>query len=262
MPTYPSAVKIFPTFVDYTDVIFAHSVNELHNEIVSVETVLGTWSDGREIDGTPYTSFSIAINDLFNTKAPINHQHSHHNLQDLVTNSTTGQVQDDHAQYIRCDGHRAFTGPVAGVWAQRGDQLVPLSQLQSFGYINVDQAIWLIDLALGNLVTGVFSGSGPTYGPGPGAPTWRLTGGVFAGVTDGNGILYCPFNGAFQQCVQGFVATKMPVGAGQRAAPYNYIEAQLTLFYIDLWGAQVQFSHDYSFQPGLWAEFTWLAIGY
>jgi hypothetical protein len=261
MPTFPTAVKIFPTFVDYTDVIFANSVNELHDEVISVERVLGTWADGVEIDGTPYTTFSIAINDLFNRKAPIDHQHSHHNLLDLVTNSVTGAVQDDHGQYIRCDGERPFTGPVAGVWAQRGDQLVPLSQLQSFNFINVDQAIFLIDLALSNLVTGVWSGP-PVYGPEPIAPTWRLTGGTFAGATDANGILYCPFNGAFQQMVQGFVATKQPVGAGHPAPPYNYIEAQLTLFYIDLWGVQIRLSHDYSFQPGLWAQFTWLAIGF
>jgi hypothetical protein len=268
MPTYPSAVKVFPTFHDYTDVIFAYSVNELHDEVISVENVLGTWTNGQVIDGTQYTTFSIAIQDLFNTKAPINHAHSHHLLGDLVTNSVTGQIEDDHLQYSRCDGQRPFTGPVAGVWASRDDQLVPLSQLLNFGYITIPQAEFLIGLAMSNLVTGAWGGP-PTAGASPPAPTWRLTGGVTEGATDSAasghhpGWLFTGFNNAFQHMVQGFVATKMPVSAGQGPyPPYNYIEAQLTLTYIDPYGCWCAFSHDYSFQPSVWAKYSWLAIGY
>lgn len=250
-PTYPFAIKVFTTYHDYTDIIFANSVNEIEDEVASIETILGT--NPVSVAPTYVTSVGGAIQDLYNTKAPKAHLHSHTGLPDDATG-------DDHLQYSRVDGTRPFTGPVSGQWAANGSQLVPLSQLQSQGYISLADANWLILQRLTNLTTGALGGT-PLLGPAASAPNWVITGGLYQQCTDGSGRITHNFGNAFGTMVQAYVATKIPVGSGNACPPYNYVEAQLTLVGITLNSATVQFSHDYSWQPHLWVAYSWMAIG-
>lgn len=246
--TYPVALKIFSTFHDYTDVVWAWAVNEIHDEVVAIENVLGT----APFTGTPYNTFAGAIQDLYANKAPITHTHIH---ADLVGDS----VGNDHPQYIQVNGYPGFSQPVAGQNAWAGNQLIPLGQLQSFGFQNAAQVQWMVNAALGNLMAGAWGGA-PLVGSTP-APTWQVKGGWFTGVTDSGGRITVPFGGApYYRCVQAFVCTKLPPGPGP-GTPYNWIEAQVTLLGVSGTAATVQFSHDYSWQANMKVSFSWIAIG-
>jgi hypothetical protein len=245
--TYPVALKVFSTFHDYTDVIWAWSVNEIHDEIVQIETVLGT----SPFTGTPYTTFGGAIQDLYANKAPSTHTHTHKTLLD-------DNQGNDHPQYIQVNGYPGFSYAVSGQPAWAGSHLLPLGQLQSFGYQNAAQVQAAVNAALGNLMSGAFGGA-PIWGSTP-APTWKVQGGYFTGITDGSGRITVPFASPYSRCVQAFVATKTPPQAGP-GTPYNWVEAQVTLVAVTGTGAMVQFSHDYSWQPNMKVSFTWLAIG-
>lgn len=245
--TYPAALKVFSTFHDYTDVIWAWSVNEIHDEVVAIESVLGT----SPFSGTPYTTFSGAIQDLYATKAPSNHTHTHHTLLD----DTQG---NDHPQYIQVTGYPGFSQAVAGQNAWAAQHLLPLGQLQSFGYQNAAQVQAAVNAALGNLMSGAVGPAG-IWRSAP-VPTWKVQGGSFTGVTDGSGRVFINFTTPYQQCVQAFVCTKMPPGPGA-GTPYNWVEAQTTLVGVSGTTATVQFSHDYSWQAGMKVTLNWIAIG-
>jgi hypothetical protein len=246
-PVYPAALKVFSVYHDYTDIIWSISVNEIHDEVLSIEKVLGA----NPFASTPYSTFSGAVQDLYNSKAPLNHTHAHGTLQNLNF--------DDHKEYVLANGSRGFTGPVAGV-AGSGNDLVPLHQLQALGYITSSQAQSLINGTVGNLMVGDWGGPA-LYGSQPAAPTWSIRGGVASGCTDGSGRVAIGLGPSFRQCVQAFACTKIPAASGQPCPPYNWIEAQVTLVGVNLAQAILQFSHDYSWQPGMWVSLTWMAIG-
>jgi hypothetical protein len=245
--TYPNALKIFSIFHDYTDVIWAYSINEVHDEILAIEQVLGT----NPFSGTPYLTFGAAIQDLYANKAPANHTHGHYDLLD-------DSQGNDHPQYIMVNGYPGFSQAVSGQNAYLGSHLLPLGQLQSFGFLNAGQIQNMVNSALGTLMTGA-SGGAPLWGSAP-SPTWKVQGGSFTGITDGNGQLTVTFTSPYTRCVQSFVATKMPPGPGA-GAPYNWVEAQITLVGITGSYAKVQFSHDYSWQPNMRVTLNWIAIG-
>ena len=251
--SYPNTLKIFQTFSDYSDIIFAISVNEIHDEVVSLESTLGA----NPLTGTGYTSVGQGLQDLFTNKADANHTHTHASMPD------DGPPSDDHPQYMRTDGRRDFTGPVQSPWASLATQLMPKGQLDAQGFINTQTATGLINGLMSNYIRGALPGVGnnPVAGPAQSVPQWKLTGGTVVGVTDGNGWLPCSFGSAFAQTVQAFVATKIPTGAVAGHAAYAYVEAQLTLVQITTGGAQVAFSHDYSFQRSVNAAYNWIAIG-
>jgi hypothetical protein len=246
---WPNALKVFTSYHDYTDVIWANSMNEIHSEVSSLESTLGT----TPFAGTPYSTFGGAIQDLFFNKSPINHNHDHHLLYD--------ETLDDHKQYVRVDGTRGFTAPVSGVAGNAGADLVPLHQLQSFGYINLAQAEQIADDAALEAVIGA-PGAQALWGA-PHAGTWKIEGGIKSGCTGSNGTITVNFASPFPYCLQTFTCTKIPApgGGGCPNGPYNYIEAQVTLVGYSLAGATVQFSHDYSYQPYMNVAFTWIALG-
>ena len=123
--TFPAAIKVFTVFHDYTDIIWALSINECHDEIVALEKIVGA----NPFLGTPFTSVGGAIQYLYNNKAPTNHTHLHHsNLEDAIGN--------DHPQYMQVTGYPGFSRPVGGVAGSAPADLVPLSRLRSFGFLN------------------------------------------------------------------------------------------------------------------------------
>jgi hypothetical protein len=256
--TFPAAIKVFTVFHDYTDIIFALSINECHDEIQALEKTLGA----NPFNGTPYTSFGGAIQDLYQNKAPANHTHVHHNL----LNDTTG---NDHPQYIQVNGYPGFSRPVAGVAGSAPADLVPLHQLQSFGFLNSAQIQAMVNAATASLMAGAKGGT-PLVG-GTTSTAWRITGGTVSGCTNGNGQITVNFDGSppgtpnpkiiFGHCVQAFTCTKLPPQGSGGCPPYNWIEAQMTLLGASGSGATVQFSHDYSWQANMWVSFSWIVMG-
>lgn len=246
--TFPAAIKVFTVFHNYTDIIWALSINECHDEIQALEKTLGA----NPFVGTPYTSVSGAILDLYLNKAPLNHTHVHHSLLD----DTTG---NDHPQYIQVNGYPGFSRPVAGKAGTAPADLVPLSQLQSFGYLNSAQVQAMVNAATANLMAGARGGA-----PLAGATTstaWRIQGGISSGCTNGNGQLTVAFPSHYGQCVQAISCTKLPPQGSGGCPPYNWIEAQMTLLGASGTSFTVQFSHDYSWQPNMWVSFSWIAMG-
>lgn len=245
--TFPAALKVFTTWHDYTDVIWAYSVNQLQDEVVAIENVLGTMP----FSGTPYTSFGGAIQDLYANKAPTMHTHVHSTL-------IGDNKGNDHPQYIQVSGYPGFTRPVTGVNASNPNHLLPIGQLLSFGYQTAAQVEAVVEGALHNLMSGAIGGP-PLAGPEV-APDYIVQGGVVNGCTDGNGQIFVPF-GTPMGTVQAFVCTKIPPQEFAPCPPYNWVEAQVTLVGASGYGAVVQFSHDYSWQPGMHVTLTWIAIG-
>jgi len=256
--SYPNALKVFQTYHDYTDTIWAHSVNELHDEILAIENALGT----APFQGLPYTTFSGAIQDLYRNKAPANHTHVHSSI--LGDN-----LGNDHPQYIMISGYPGFSQPVTGKAGSNPADLVPLSQLTSFGYQNATQVENMVNAALGGLMAGVDSGNPPLIGSiARTGPAWRVQGGLISGATNGNGQIWVPFAQPYGNCLQAFTCTKIPPiphpGPVQFPAPngpYAWIEAQVTLYMPSGSGCWVQFSHDYSWQTNVWVSLTWMAMG-
>jgi hypothetical protein len=248
--TFPQALKVFTTFHDYTDVIWAYSINEIHDEVVAIENILGT----TPFFGTPYTTFGGAIQDLYANKAPTLHTHVHSTM--------IGDNQgNDHPQYIQVSGYPGFSGPVAGKNASAGGHLLPLGQLFSFGFQTAASVEAAVENALQFLMTGAYGGGALAPAGYIAAPNFIVQGGEFTGCTNGSGQIFVPF-GTPMAVVQAFVATKMPPEAPtQPCPPYNWIEAQITLVGASGYGAVVQFSHDYSLQPNMWVTLTWIAIG-
>jgi hypothetical protein len=246
--TFPRAIKIFTVFHDYTDIIWALSINECHDEIQALEKTLGA----SPFSGTPYTSFGGAIQDLFLNKAPMSHTHDHHSLLDDT-------VGNDHPQYIMVNGYPGFSRPVAGVAGGAPANLVTLSQLQSFGYQNNAQVQNAVNAATASLMAGARGGP-PLLGA-TSSTAWRIQGGLCSGCTDGNGRITVAFGSGYGQCVQAFSCTKLPPEGSGPCPPYNWIEAQVTLVGVAGNSATVQFSHDYSMQAGMWVSFTWIAMG-
>lgn len=257
--TYPNAIKIFTVFHDFSDVIWAYSVNEIHDEIVQIEQTLGlldpptTTGAPPLLHGTPYTSFAAAIQDLYLHKAPLAHTHLHSGLQ-------YDNQGNDHPQYIQVTGYPGFSRPVPGQRATSASQLTTLGQVQGFGYQNAAQVRATVNAAVGDLMQGALGGA-PVSGVAAASPAWVVKGGMWSGRTDGTGRAVVPISPGYSRMVQAWSCTKIPPQPPYGATPYNWVEAQVTLMSVSPSQAIVQFSHDYSWQENMWVSLTWIAIG-
>lgn len=215
--SYPNAIKIFQTFQDQTQIIYSGHINEIHDEVVALESTIGT----NPFVGTPYSSIAGAINDLYLNKAPLAHPHAHSALQ--------GLTNDDHTQYVRTDGSRGFTAPVAAPNAVSGGQLATLGQVTGQGYLSPGAANGLIAAAAAYLVNTRFAASAATPGlfgfPNQGGVGWSLTGGYNVGNTDGSGRITQSLGSAFPTMLLAFIATKVVAPGGGTDPPYNALTA-------------------------------------
>lgn len=252
--SYPNAIKIFTTFLDQTQVIYAAHMNEVHDEVIALEKTIGV----NPFLGTPYTSIGGALNDLYNNKAPLAHTHAHSALQGDATG-------DDHTQYIRVDGTRAFTGPVVAPNATLSTHLATLGQLTNQGYLNTAQANALIAAAAAYLVNTRFAAADTTPGllgfPNEGGVGWSLTGGYTVGNTDGSGFINVPLGSAFGTMLLSIVATKLPAPGGGTQPPYDPKTSDLALVSYTLTNAVVQVTTQAGVQANKQVAFSWLALG-
>ena len=90
---YPSSVKVFPTHVNVTEVIDAGHPNTIQDEVVAIESTLGT---------NPALSTTPDPNDIF-----IDTSTNLGTVSDRLANVEVGVVSDSHTQYIRKSGDTA-----------------------------------------------------------------------------------------------------------------------------------------------------------
>ncbi len=91
MTYYPSSIAAFTTKVDFVNVVDANDVDSLQNEVVAIETALGTNPAVSPTAGT-FPSVGARVGALETGKSPIGHTHVHATLSDLNA--------DDHPQYM------------------------------------------------------------------------------------------------------------------------------------------------------------------
>lgn len=74
--TYPGAIKVFVNFEDYVNINYAENLNEMHDEIVSMETVLGT--QPQLLHDPSHTSNTVGdvLDTLDTGKSPVGHTHT------------------------------------------------------------------------------------------------------------------------------------------------------------------------------------------
>lgn len=252
--SFPTSIKFFNTFVDQAGglpnpnlaIDFAANTNELHDEVVAIESLLGTMP----FSGTPYTTLGGALSDLYINKAPVTHTHAHSSL--LGDN-----VGDDHPQYIRVDGTRGFTGPVTAPAAAVNSQLATLGQVQGLNFSTNASVAALIAAAVAPLCIGEFSQSGPMPGmPNPIDDSWMVTGGYVDFTTDISGNISVFYTGVFTQTVIAFCPINMPTGA------YDWRFSECTVISTTLTGSVVQFvDHNGAVIGNREVAFSWIALG-
>jgi hypothetical protein len=248
--SYPNSIKVFTPVVDGTSTIHAEDVNELQSEVSALEGTLGI----NPFVGLPYNNLGQTLADLYANKAPYDHQHDHHTLQDL-------NGFDDHTSYVRVDGTRGFSAPVSAPAATTPGQLATLAQLSALGFTTPAQVTSIVQGGVANLVR-AFADSGPLAGAIPGTPSWTLIGGMAQGNLDGNGQLHVTFGGSyFANCLLAFIPTKM-VPANGWFAPYDYQNSDCAAITYSLNNVGIQFfqgSAVYAGNPGVGVSF--LALG-
>ena len=90
MASYPSAVALFPTHVNITEIIDASHPNNIQGEVIAIQTELGT---------DPATSTSPSPSGTFNASStPFT------DVATRLANIETSVVSDAHTQYIRKSG--------------------------------------------------------------------------------------------------------------------------------------------------------------
>ena len=193
--SYPLTIKVFQNFDNFDVTIDASHVNEVHNEVSSIETTLGVAPFG----GTPYTSLSAALADLLENKANSIHPHDHADLLGLDNPLA-------HPQYSLVDGSVAFTGPVQGVKGTDPSHLATVEQIADQGFVDGSYvADQLLALTV-NLVQAVQGTNSPLAGTFDPANAKMVMGGG-QGVTDDSGSISYSVP-AFETGVQTVIITK------------------------------------------------------
>jgi hypothetical protein len=85
--SYPATIKSFTTKVDVRDIIYAADPNDLQNEVVAVQTILGV---------TPSLSTTPSASGTFNASAT-----TFASVSARLANIETGIVADTHTQYLK-----------------------------------------------------------------------------------------------------------------------------------------------------------------
>jgi hypothetical protein len=285
MPTaYPLSIKSFLTFQDQpgtnnivpdpnnptqtVDLTIdkAFITNEIHSEVLAMEQAIGTpGNPPTTIPGT--TTMGAEINNLFLGKAsgrvdpsnnaiypsgvPTPHNHVHAQLSD--------NAADVHPQYIRVDGTRGFTAPVAAPWGTALNHLCPLGQAESVGWLNFNQVAFIVAAQTNKECPYPMVCTHDW----PGMQRYRMSGGVTAGYTDANGVIYVDYSAANYSGIASFIYIKMPYPLpSYYGYTYQYEEDQLMLYApITNQGAFIQFSEDIVVDRQAWVALCWMVLG-
>ncbi len=282
---FPTSIKSFTQFQDQpgpdnVTIDYAYITNELHDEIVAIETILGANPLGN------YLSLAQAFADLSQRKASIIHTHCHNLMV---------EGKEDHTQYTLCDGSRPFGNPIAGQPAVYVNQAVTLGQIAAYDTYNA--FVSAATAAIAGYCYGAFpygygdpgvtfnqtAGGGyiqapPASMPFSGSvafdltaervrdhwvgsvPAWVLTGGYVGGVT--NGLGQFTFSLPYTLAVQSIAFLAVPATDNGSGIPlWDPTQLQLVIRNIGLTSCTLEFSDlDYATIPRQIA-FCWLAIG-
>jgi hypothetical protein len=85
--SYPATIRSFTTKVDVRDIIYAADPNDLQDEVVAVQTILGV---------TPSLSTTPSASGTFNATAT-----TFTSVSARLANIETGIVADTHTQYLK-----------------------------------------------------------------------------------------------------------------------------------------------------------------
>lgn len=219
---------------------------DLHTEIISLESVIGT----NPFMAPGASTVGASIRYLYNYKADLTHTHRHFMSKNLTA--------DDHPQYMRHDGARPFRAPVTAPGAVSAHELINLSQAKAAGltYTQV-QSIITNTLAAQKLVPGDHNITGPDN------RRWKMAGGVAQGYTDSNGNLWVDLSPARFNGILSFNFMKMPFPGGSMLGwyAYQYMEDQLILMALSNSGAMIQFIEDIRVDRQALVCMCWLALG-
>lgn len=259
--SYPYKIKTFQTFQDFEDINYAEHLNEVHDEIIAIETTLGV-NPFLNLP-TSYVSLNAALTDLFENKAPLTHIHKHSSLSGDATGN-------DHPQYALLTGAN-FVGPVTAPPAATKTQAVNLAQLQAQGFADEQAVQGEINTQLASRCRGAPSGSVSLFGRAT-QYGWTLIGGYNEGDTNTSGQLTWTFGaGAFASVNQAMAVVKANTGLGSAPFPDSYFPfppydpttVDLTLAGANLNSGTVQFNYKSTGLPliGHHVAFTWVSIG-
>lgn len=90
MASFPASVASFSTKIDIYDIVFADHVNKIQDEVIAVETVLGT-NVNTSPGANPGTAFVSSASSFSSVAA-------------RLANIENGVVADSHTQYPKIDG--------------------------------------------------------------------------------------------------------------------------------------------------------------
>lgn len=99
--TYPGAIKSFQTKSNFTEIVDSSHVNSLQDEVVAIQTNLGT---------NIATSTSPSSSGTFNTASQ-----NYGTLNARLANIETGVIADSHNQYVHKTGGDTLTPSGAAV---------------------------------------------------------------------------------------------------------------------------------------------------
>jgi hypothetical protein len=85
--SYPATIRSFTTKVDVRDIIYAADPNDLQDEVVAIQTILGV---------TPSLSTTPSASGTFNASAT-----TFASVSARLANIETGIVADTHTQYLK-----------------------------------------------------------------------------------------------------------------------------------------------------------------
>lgn len=250
---------------------------DLHTEIISLEQTIGappflvpkTTSLGSSISWLflnkaagrvdaqgaitpPPTKLTTGPGDRTGSIAqgPPTHTHVH--------STSTLLHADDHPQYMRVDGARAFSAAVTAPAATSSNDLINLSQAKNAG-LNSTQVRSIITstLAAQKLIPGEANVTGPD------SRRWKMAGGVAQGYTDINGNLWVDLRPANFSGILSFNWMKMPFPGGSMLGwyAYQYMEDQLILMGLSNEGALIQFIEDIRVDRQALVCMCWIALG-
>jgi hypothetical protein len=256
---------------------FAIVTKDLHTEIISMEQAIGAppylvpktttlagstqWLflnkaagrvDARGAITPPPTNLSTGPGDRSGAipQGPPTHSHEH--------KTSTLRNADDHHQYMRVDGGRAFSAAATAPAATAAKHLINLSQAKAAGLNSTQvQSIITSALAAQKLNPGEHNITGPD------SRRWKMAGGVAQGYTDMNGNLSVDLKPARFAGILSFTYMKMPFPGGSMLGwyAYQYMEDQLILLALSVQGAVIQFIEDIRVDRQALVCMCWMALG-
>ena len=274
--SYPASLKMFTTYVDRPGpdsltLDVAHISNEVHDEIIAIEKIIGP--SPFVVPGyiAANSGISMSIKWLYSNKSagrvdsrnninpgpPPGHTHLHATtLPPLPKGKPPPTQTDDHLQYMRVDATRAFRNPVTGQNATSASHLITLRQASTAG-LNSTQVNNVIQQELDNNTLPYKPVTFPTEGK------YKFTGGHFSGYTNENGVVFIDFGPAHFSRLVTFVYMKMPYpGLSQLGYyAYRYEEDQLILTGLSTAGAWIQFIEDIVVDRQALISLSWMALG-